>query len=130
MSHFSCIIGTVVVVHNNLRAVTHALASLVEGTTQCSSNGFFIVLSTSAVLHTLISTCIGGVEVKTGLCTPHMTLPSLSVRDWNKLQGHGDNKTCSDRNRCVMRVLGLLNRATLGRGRDKALTLGDAIVFF
>jgi hypothetical protein len=132
MSHFSCIIGTVVVESNILRAVTHAFALSFNSrvSTEGSCNGFFIVLSTSAVLHTLISTCIGGVEVKTGLCTPHMTLPSLSVRDWNKLQGHGDNKTCSDRNRCVMRVLGLLNRATLGRGRDKALTLGDAIVFF
>lgn len=60
-------IRSVVVESNILRAVTHAFALSFNSrvSTEGSCNGFFIVLSTSAVLHTLISTYVcGGVEVK------------------------------------------------------------------
>lgn len=63
-----CIIQTVVVESNIFKAVTHAFALSFNSrvSTEGSCNGFFIVLSTSAVLRTLLRVCMDCAEVNTG----------------------------------------------------------------
>jgi len=59
-------IHPVVVESNILKAVTHALALGLHlwVSTEGSCNGFFYA-PTSTVLHTIVSTCMGGVEGNT-----------------------------------------------------------------